>query len=330
MTAYNSQDTIKKSIESVLEQTNPNFQLLIVDDASTDKTSSIIASFDDTRIRSVRNTNNLYIAEAANVGLSLIDTKYILRIDSDDLCLPDRLYKQLNFMEKNKDVGVCGSYVKFFGSKNDTWRMPLLDTEIKAQMLFNNSFANSSTIIRTEVLKKNNIIYHDIYRYPPMEDYDLWMRLIPFTKFSNIDQVLVHKRVSDSTYSEKYLNKQKKSLTEFFKNHYKEFGIELNGEELNLITQFSLNFEHKEEMVSLEKYHDLLIKIFDFAKQIKYFNEVEIRKICHKKWLLLTEHISPIQIKTLKKFTHLSRNLDLRNPLIWYLKKKIKKNLTDW
>ncbi|MDQ3072444.1 MAG: glycosyltransferase, partial [Bacteroidota bacterium] len=88
MTAFNAETTIKESVESVLKQTEKEFLLLIVDDASTDATPEIILSFKDSRIKLLRNEKNLRMGGAANVALEKTDSPFILRIDSDDLCMP--------------------------------------------------------------------------------------------------------------------------------------------------------------------------------------------------------------------------------------------------
>ena len=148
MTAYNSAAYISESIASVLNQDEKDFAFIIVDDASTDATPEIISSFKDPRIQLIQNEKNLHIAEAANVGLREVKMEYVLRIDSDDICLPNRLSVQLGFMESHPEIDVCGSYIEFLGSKTGVWKMPLTNAAIKARMLWDNVIANSSGSIK--------------------------------------------------------------------------------------------------------------------------------------------------------------------------------------
>ena len=219
MTAYNSSKTIAEAVHSVLKQSYREFQFIIVDDASTDDTPEIITSIHDSRILLIRNETNMYIPDAANTGLEKIETPYMLRIDSDDICLPNRLESQLNFMEKNPQTGVCGSFVHFFGFKNENWIMPCGDDEIKTYMLFNNCFANSSVIARMDVMKQHGFKYRNNYLYPPMEDYDLWLRMMPYTQFANLPEVLVKRRLHKDSLSVIYSSQTWHKLNDFFDEH---------------------------------------------------------------------------------------------------------------
>jgi glycosyltransferase involved in cell wall biosynthesis len=204
MTAFNSSKTIAEAVNSVLNQSYKEFQLIIVDDASTDDTPDIITSIKDSRIQLIRNESNLFIP---------------------DICIPNRLEMQLDYMEKHPFTGVCGSYVHFFGDRNENWIMPCENNEIKAYMLFNNCFANSSVIVRMDVLKMDNLSYRNSYLYPPMEDYDLWFRMMPVTQFANIQQVLVKKRWHNDSMSVVYSSQAWHKLDDFFTEHMPTLGF---------------------------------------------------------------------------------------------------------
>ena len=111
MAAYNAADHLAASIQAVLDQTFTDFELIIIDDASTDATPEIIAQFDDARIVALRNAANLNAAGARNRGLEVAQGKYIAIADSDDICLPHRLEKQVAYLEAHPQVGVLGHTV---------------------------------------------------------------------------------------------------------------------------------------------------------------------------------------------------------------------------
>jgi teichuronic acid biosynthesis glycosyltransferase TuaG len=124
MPAYNCADFIAESIRSVLAQTYTNWELLIVDDCSTDKTAEVIASFDDPRIHYQRNTHNMRAAATRNEAIKIAKGRYIAFLDSDDLWLPDKLEKQIAFMEKNGYAFTFSNYRII--QENGTWTGKIL------------------------------------------------------------------------------------------------------------------------------------------------------------------------------------------------------------
>jgi glycosyltransferase involved in cell wall biosynthesis len=329
MLAYNSSKTIAEAVQSVLKQSCKEFKLIIVDDASTDATPDIISSFHDSRIQFVRNEKNLYIPDSANIGLQLIDTPYMLRIDSDDICLSTRLEKQLAFMEKHAQIGVCGSYVQFFGYKNAKWIMPCPDNEIKAYMIFNNCFANSSVIVRMDVMKNHDLSYRSRYLYPPMEDYDLWIRMLPFTGFANLPEVLVKKRWHKDSLSEVYSSQAWHKLNDFFEEHLPALGIPLNPRDRNMHTHFSCNLRGGDLNVKQADYAVYLEKLLAQTGDHHLFDHAAIKKLCLKKWMLFVEQIKLKDVDKIRQHFQLTRELFDVSYKIYFLKKKIKQ-LIPW
>ena len=110
MPSYNTAQYIGKSIQSVIDQTYKNWELIIVDDLSSDNTKNIVLSYQDSRIRFIENKSK-NISKALNIGILNSKGQYIARMDSDDIALPDRLKKQYEFLEKNKHISILGSNV---------------------------------------------------------------------------------------------------------------------------------------------------------------------------------------------------------------------------
>src|SRR6185295_3491651 len=113
MSVYNGEKYLKEAMESILNQSFPDFEFLIFNDSSTDSGREIILSFNDPRIVLVDNEKNIGLTKSLNKGLSLAKGKYIARMDADDISDAGRLNEQVNYMEKNSDVAVCGSWVQF-------------------------------------------------------------------------------------------------------------------------------------------------------------------------------------------------------------------------
>ena len=140
--AYNAQDYIKEAIDSILNQTFRNFVLLIIDDASQDKTEAIIKSYSDERIVYLKNEINSGIAATLNRGIQNAKTEYIARMDADDIAIPDRLELQYEFMNTNRDISVCGTWYEIFGNEIELMRLPTFDEDIKASLLFGLGFCH--------------------------------------------------------------------------------------------------------------------------------------------------------------------------------------------
>jgi len=199
MPVYNGEKYLSEAIESVLAQTFTDFELLIVNDASTDNSLSIIQNYNDDRIRVIDNKFAKGIAGALNTGIDEARGDLIARMDSDDICNPDRLEIQFDYLEKNKNVDICGSWLKTFGELDGVvWKHPLNDEDIKIQMLFSCPIAHPSVIFR-----KNKLILHNLKYLSERngaEDYELWVRASAFLNFANIPQELLNYRVLKKSY----------------------------------------------------------------------------------------------------------------------------------
>jgi glycosyltransferase involved in cell wall biosynthesis len=179
-----------------------HFIFLIINDGSSDKSEDIILSYTDPRIKYIKNEENLGLTATLNKGVMLTATKYLARMDADDISLPERLKAQYDFMEANKDIGVCSTWYEMFGKENTKVKLTLNDEEIKATTVFGTAICHPTVILRTDLLKKNNINFgvpfefldgfgHKILEF---EDVALWNKLKQITKFSIIKQVFLKYR----------------------------------------------------------------------------------------------------------------------------------------
>lgn len=201
MAAYNEEKHIHEAIESVLSQTYPNFEFIIIDDGSTDSTKSIILSYNDERIRLISNEQNLKLIDSLNKGLSLATGKYIARMDADDICLPERLEKQVAFMEANPDIGISGAQLAMFGTSEGIMKYPLTDQDIRLKLLFTSCFGNNVVIFRKDLMIRHQLFFPKGYLHA--EDYKCWTEWILFTKAANIDECLVRYRTHPNSVSVK-------------------------------------------------------------------------------------------------------------------------------
>lgn len=191
MPVHNGEKYLRESIESILNQTFSDFIFLIIDDGSTDKSAYIIKSYNDKRIKLLINEKNIGISKTLNIGIDNAHTKYIARMDQDDISLPNRIEEQINFMEAHPEIGICGTWMTAFNDKKQEVlkKRPVKNNDIKAMLLFHNPIAHPTVMMRRDVLYKNNLRYDPLY--DGLEDYDLWERMSVVTKMENMPKPLL-------------------------------------------------------------------------------------------------------------------------------------------
>lgn len=193
MPVYNNGDYVAEAIESMLSQTFDDFELIVLDDYSTDHSRQVIESFTDKRIIYHRNEKNLGLANNLNVGLDLARGEFIARMDGDDISLPERLQIQVNFLEKHPDIDLCSCGLEKFGKETDVWIRETDPEQVKITMMFYSPVLHATSVWRREAFEKHQLRYRQAAF--PAEDYDLWARAVFHCKLVNIPQVLYKYRI---------------------------------------------------------------------------------------------------------------------------------------
>lgn len=205
MPVYNAEKYLRESMDSILGQTYTNFEFIIINDGSTDSSADIVRSYNDPRIVFIDNAKNSGLVSVLNYGLRIARGKYIARMDSDDISLPQRFAKQIKFMERHKNVGILGTFFHMFGDGVDRIekkrRWPKL-----ADMLATSPVGHPTVMMRKSVMDKYNLRYDA--RYKHAEDYELWTRAIRYTKIANLKDVLLNYRWSEDNVSCKHEHHQ--------------------------------------------------------------------------------------------------------------------------
>lgn len=200
---YNGERYLSEAIESILAQICRDFEFLIVDDGSTDKSVKILADAArrDVRIRIITNPGNIGLTRSLNKAFAEARGTLIARMDADDVALPERFERQVAFLQKNPEVGVVGTSYRFINERGETIgeKSILTDNEsIQRALIRFNPFLHSSVMIRKGLLDR--IGGYD-ERYKKAQDYDLWMRLAPLCKFANLPDALMEKRFTSDMIS---------------------------------------------------------------------------------------------------------------------------------
>lgn len=280
---YNKAAYVKEAIDSILAQTFCDFEIIIVDDASSDGGAEIVKTINDSRIRFYQNTENLGTAATANKLIRLSRGEYIIRLDADDIAPKDRLRLQVEFMDKHPNIGVSSGYIQCFGSDKNLWKVPLSDKEIKAGYLFTVPICQGASIIRKEVLINNNIEYNDISKYIG-EDRVLWFRLRNITDFGNIDKVLLYYRRGEQNIARDTRFDKVQIRKKIYSFFFKELEIEVNEEELNIHSFNDKIYDSGFTSDNIKHYHKWLDKLLRINNERNLFPVKEFENYTKQAW----------------------------------------------
>jgi len=188
MPVYKTDETfLREAIESVLNQTFRDFELLILDDCPEDDRERIVRSYDDARVIYARCERNLGIAGARNRLLDMAHGEYLAVFDHDDVCMPERLAKEVAYLDAHPECGVVSGWTRPTGGTPS--KFPEDDHDIKVAMMNGISMWHPAAMVRKSVLDGQGLRYDPALT--PVEDYMLWMQLIPHTRFHNLQEVLI-------------------------------------------------------------------------------------------------------------------------------------------
>lgn len=189
---YNGLPYLGEAIESVLTQTFADFELIIIDDGSTDGSASVLGDFTDPRIHLYQQPNS-GLPATLNRGIALARGEYIARQDQDDVSFPERFARQVAFLDGHRDVAMVGACAQIWEGAVCTARTlchPAQDAELRFELLFDNPFIHSSVMIRRTAFEQVGVYSLEESRLPP-EDYELWSRLMKVFQVANLPDILL-------------------------------------------------------------------------------------------------------------------------------------------
>ena len=200
LSTHNDLRFLPQAVQSVLGQTFEDFEFLVVDDGSTDNTPDYLSALQarDTRVRVLRNDENLGLTRSLNLGLAAARGRLIARMDADDVSAPERLERQVGFLDGNPDIGIVGSSRTLIDVEGTTLgyaRAVQDDLGIRWKCLLGNPFAHPSVVLRRDVLVRHGLTYNESYR--TAQDYELWPRVLRHVKGANLEEPLLRYRLRD-------------------------------------------------------------------------------------------------------------------------------------
>lgn len=263
MPIYNTNLThLKESVESILFQTFTDFELIILNDSPDNiELEKFVKSYDDKRIVYAKNKQNMGITPSRNKLLDMARGEYIAVFDHDDISLPQRLEKEINVLDTHSNIGLVSGWEKWFGDKQDIFKTPETDVDIRIMMTADNYISHTACMIRKSVLDEYHIRYKE--EYSPAEDYKLCSELMYVTELYNIQEPLVMYRRYVGNTSQKQRNK--------IRNMAKKIRLENSNQYQAYRNEYERNY--KEIRVKMFGFIPLLrIKPYKNKKLVYLFN----------------------------------------------------------
>jgi glycosyltransferase involved in cell wall biosynthesis len=225
MPVYNGELFLDEAVESILAQSLQDFEFIVIDDGSTDRTPSILERYrqSDRRVQILTHSENLGIVAALNVGMDNAHGKYLARMDADDISLPLRLEKQVDYLEANPEIGLLGCGLRVIDKDKNaigSLHYPQDDLSIRWTSLFESPFAHPAIIVRSDLIR-NKGLHYDPY-YERVEDYPLWLEILKYTRGANLPEELLLYRLHSQGITIQHNQREYKLIAEIIRRHLRE------------------------------------------------------------------------------------------------------------
>lgn len=231
MTLYNKAPFVAEAVRSILNGTFTDLELLVVDDASTDGGLAVVKAIADPRIRTLESPVNTGRAAAANRGYDAARGEYVAVLDADDLAHPERLARQVAFMDAHPEVGISGTAYQVLGQETPIVCWPATDAECRAKLLFGDPVLYGSSIIRRSVIEQHALRCDPTWRHPGM-DYLFTVRFSPHARYANLPEALLYYRMgaNNMRHARNPLEDKRRLIQEVFRT----FDLPMTDAELDL------------------------------------------------------------------------------------------------
>jgi glycosyltransferase involved in cell wall biosynthesis len=297
MAAFNAEAYIAEAIESILKQTHTDFEFIIINDGSKDKTLSIIKSFSDKRIVIIDNDRNYGLAISLNKGIKIANGKYIARMDADDISSPNRLEKQFNFLENNLDFDVCVTPMKLFGSESSISGDGLnSDEEIKAELIWGTPTNHATMLMLTEKIRTCNLYYDETFGVG--QDWKFWFDVRDHVKIYSLNDLLYFYRRGDHNVTVQFKHKTSQRSIRMHDLLMRDLGISFTPQDL-LLHQFIYGlFAIEPSPKTVKSAWSWYSKLLKQNRLILKYDVVSFEASAARKWHRLFFLITPYGFKT--------------------------------
>jgi len=291
---YNREKYVRDTIDSILAQTFTDFELLVIDDGSTDKSREVVRSYHDPRIRLVCNEANEGIPKTRNKGIQLARGEYLAFLDSDDWAYPERLAKQVAFLDNHPDHAAVSAWTDWMDEEGRPLgrikRKAVSPQEIAAQRLFQSGLRNTASMARTVVLRN----YSHQEQYDTSEDFDLWSRIAAKHKLASLPEVLVRCRRHKSRITREQAHRGKDRRLAIYAAQLHALGIVFTDTDLE--RHFLLRSMRKQrftpDLAYLEWAEAWLLRLREANQRVQSYPEPAFSSVLGQLWLKVCWHAS--------------------------------------
>lgn len=197
MPVYKTAPYLREAMDSMLSQTFTDYELIVLNDCSPDDAETVLDAYTDSRIVRYKGEKNAGLSNVLNVGIGMARGKYIARMDSDDVSLPERLQVQVDYLETHPEIDLVSVGMQLFGAREDVWVRELDYEKVKINALFHSPILHASSVWRKDSFENQGLRFRQ--ERVPAEDYDLWTRaLVKGLKLVNLPDVLYKYRMHPS------------------------------------------------------------------------------------------------------------------------------------
>ncbi|WP_374166342.1 glycosyltransferase family 2 protein [Arcticibacter sp. MXS-1] len=277
---YNAEKYVGEAVDSILAQTYKDFELLVINDASTDRSLEVLEQYKDRRIRLINNEENLKVVKSLNKGIDLAQGEFIARMDADDISHPLRFERQLNYLERNPDIDICGSWVQTFGSEHHILKAAVEHEHIRARLFFLNPMFHPAIIFKRESFNKHKLRFDE--QYKNAEDYGMWVNAIDLLTFGNVPEVLLKYRIHTTNVS--VLKESNKAMLDdihfgIFRFFLRKLRIDATERELWMHRKLGLVSVGRLDGSALCEYLHWLKKLVLANNEVEYFEKKHFRNV---------------------------------------------------
>lgn len=300
MPVHNGAVYLSEAIDSVLLQSFRDFELLIVDDASTDESAAIIERYKDPRIRLLRSAERLKLSGALNLGLDNARGDYVARMDADDISLPRRLEIQVRHMNRHPEIGICGTWIRYFGGPSRAvLKRPLGCEEIRAFTLVDTPFAHPTIILRRGLMDSYQLRFDGSYY--PTEDFELWTRAMRCFPVENLPQVLLQYRVHGQSLTGSGWSKMDEQAVRVIERQFHALGLDTTPDTLQFHRELCMG-RMKISAETLSKADTWLEHILVVNAQAHVFDPDALANVLGDVWFRACMHAAHLGLWVAKRY----------------------------
>lgn len=331
MPCYNVEKYVEKALLSILNQTYPTIEVIVVNDCSTDTTGQILDRLaqKDSRINIVTNEKNLKLIKTLNKGVDLCAGEYIARMDADDIAHPTRIEKEVAFLENNKDHDIVSTQFWAFKSdkpnKKDLHHNPEKDEDLRAYMLFKSGICHPAVMIRKSLFTELGLKFEAEYLH--VEDYALWSQAIYKTKIGNLKEALLDYRVHPHQVSVQNEQLQIENKKRVFKIHCNHLGLPTTPEYIDIYASVAECMPKDYSLSYIDQCEQFMLSIIQLNNEKPFCNGVYLEQMLSLHWLRLCAN-AQLGITVLKKLKssplYKTDNYKLRDFAVLYAKCMLK------